>query len=120
MSYRIQTEFTEHAPLKEKVLFHAKFLRHFQRRKLDADARGRTNWVLEFSSERDRFTIMWTREPRRCGEALKYKRERLMGFVVIKFSKKDIEVGGPFLVMGEWAEIEREQRAQNGMVYSVR
>jgi len=109
MSYRIQTELTEHAPLKEKVLFHAKFVRHFQRRKLNADARGRTNWKMEFISERDRFTIIWSREPKSAATGngpVRFNRERYLGMVVIKFSKKDIDLGGTFIVMGDWPAIE--------------
>lgn len=112
MSYRIQITLGQRAPLKDKVLLHAKFLRHFQRR--SADAVGRTKWTMEFSSEPGSFTVVWGRQPGPVGVVMKYRRERLMGLVVIKFSKKDIEVGGPYLVMGEWDQIEssmsREQR----------
>lgn len=113
MSYRIQIELDERAPLKEKVLLHAKFVRHFQRRKMDAGARGRTNWKMQFSSERDRFTIIWERLQNMfvagCPDGRRiaaYNSEHLMGKVVIKFSKKDIDLGGTFIVTGDWPAIE--------------
>jgi len=115
MSYRIQIDMPERAPLKDKVLLHAKFLRHFQRRKLDKDARGRTNWTMEFSSERNRFTIIWGRQPNRVGESLRFKRERLIGWVVIKFSQKEIEGAGVSLVMGDWEGIKRDQRSRHSV-----
>lgn len=106
MSYRVQIEMPESAPLKDKVLLHAKFIQHFQRRKLDAGARGRTQWAMEFSSEKERFTIIWSRNPGTVNGMLRFRRERLMGLVVLKFSKKDIEIGGTFIVTGDWAAIE--------------
>jgi hypothetical protein len=110
MSYRIQIELGEKVATKEKVLLHAKFLRHFQRRRLNKDARGRTNWTMEFASEKSRFTIIWGRQPRVAGRACRFNQERLMGWVVIKFSQKEIEGAGVSLVMGDWSEIERAQR----------
>lgn len=106
MSYRVQIEKPESAPLKDKVLLHAKFVRHFQRRKLDAGARGRTRWAMEFISERGHFTIIWSRTPDTVRGMLRFRRERLMGMVVLKFSKKDIDLGGTFIVTGDWPAIE--------------
>lgn len=106
MSYRIQIDLEERDPLKEKVLLHAKFLRHFQRRKMDKDARGRTNWAMEFISERGHFTIIWTRRTKAIKGELRYQTERFMGLVVIKFSKSDIDTGGSMIVMGDWPAIE--------------
>lgn len=107
MSYRIQIDRDERAPLKDKVLLHAKFLRHFQRRRMDKDARGRTNWKMEFISERGRFTIIWSREPLAplTGNS-RFRGEQFIGMVVIKFSKADIDTGGRMIVMGDWPAIE--------------
>jgi hypothetical protein len=108
MSYRIQIELGRHDPLKDKVLLHYKFLRHFQKRKLDAGARGRTNWMMEFCSERTGFTILWNRQPRHAGRfGPRFNEERLIGWVVIRFSKKEIDLGGSFIVAGDWEAIER-------------
>lgn len=108
MAYRIQVELGEGAPLKQKVELHAKLLRHLQRRKLDADHRGKTNWTMQYASEHHGFTIIWERHPapHAVGLHFRFNRERLMGFVVLKFSAKDIEIGGPFILAGDWPAIE--------------
>ena len=106
MSYRVQIDLDERAPLKDKVLLHAKFLRHLQRRKLDGDARGKTNWKMEFASKPDHFTIVWSREPLVPSLKNNYHGERFLGLVVIEFSKKDIAAGGSMIVMGDWDAIE--------------
>ncbi len=111
MSYRIQIELGERVSLIEKVQLHAKLLRHFQRRNLNADARGKTNWKMEFVSERGRFEIIWSREPLSAATGngpRRFNRERFLGMVVIKFSKDDLDIAGSFIVVGDIASIEEE------------
>lgn len=117
MSYRIQIELGIDAPLKDKVLLHRKFVDHYQRRRRDPDARGRTRWGFEFFSEREVFTVIWSRRPQSgtvasTGPNLRWQAERFMGFVTIRFSARDLAIGGMYLVTGDWAAIEAQQRQQ--------
>jgi len=111
MSYRVKLDLPGRAPLKDKVLLHAKFLRHFHRRKLDDDARGKTAWKMEFLSERERFVIFWKREPATFCMANGFGSDpRFLGMVTIVFSRRDIDAGGEFILVGDWQEIERVLR----------
>jgi hypothetical protein len=107
MSYRIQIELDEREPLQNKVRLHGKLLRHFQRRKLDADAKGKTRWTWEFQSGRSGFVIVWARSSHPVkADRLRFQSERFMGMIVLKFSADDVEKGGYHLVTGDWEAIE--------------
>lgn len=107
MAYRVQIELDERAPLKDKVLLQAKFLRHFQRRRMNADARGRTNWTMEYVSDSGKFSIIWSRQPGTVDGLIRFHRERLMGWVLLRFSPQDIARGNGFIVVGDWESIEK-------------
>lgn len=120
MSYRVQINLNERAPLKDKVLLHAKFMKHFQKRKMGGAARGSTQWAMEFFSSQNKFTIIWKREPKSAATVngpVRFNRERYLGMVVIGFSKRDIEIGGQFIVTADWREIEKSiQELQHGVI----